>query len=220
MKPSTSKFINEYATLFPNIFDGITNLGDLIKKLKKLKDKEYYNEYVGFCWEYVVAEYFKKFGDHDMVNVCEYRQTYAGSKGDDADYGVDGWGWDINGKKRIACQVKFRANSQDNIAWDFEGKASLETFIREIIRSISQEDGRTHTTILLATTTNEGIRQGMKSEMEKCQFSRFIANELKQLNLDMSKLEFRVYNIDYWNNRLNNVRFWDHLRVRFSQATS
>lgn len=217
---SQSKFIAEYSQFAPDVFEGIEDLAGFMNKMKKFKRKPYYAEFVGFCWEYVVAEYFKKFGEHSTVDVCEYRQTYAGTtKGDDVDFGVDGWGWDMYGDGRIACQVKFRSSKSEKIADELEGVSTMTTFINEIIRDL-REHGRprANTIVLLVTTTTEIYGANSLEEMEKSNFWHQVKQEISNRGVDPADLEIRVYGFNYWDVQLGNPAFWNWLRARYQVA--
>ena len=203
----TSKFIAEYLHLMPDVFEGVNSLDDLQKKIKKMVGHPSYAHFSGFLWEYVVAMYFYKFGEHDTVNVCDYRQTYAGSHGDDADYGLDGYGVDHEGRK-ILCQVKYRADPKNRIA---KSKIStLDTFVQQIVENAENENGEV--IVLLCTTSNEFINPAILESMAENGFTEAVGKMVLAKNAKIQNLKFLVYDVRWWRDRLGNPRFWNFVR--------
>lgn len=215
-----SKFVAEYAHYAPDLFEGVNDFKQFMAKMETFRRKPYYAHFVGFCWEYVVAEYFKKFGQHDTVNVCEYSQTYAGStKGDEVDFGVDGWGWNINRDGRIACQVKFRANKSAKIADEFEGVSTMNTFVTQIINDLrTQGKPRKKTIVVLVTTTTEFNGCSDLQTMDRSAFWFHVKEEMTKRGVDTTDMVMQLFGYNYWLQRLNNVRFWDIMRKELDKA--
>lgn len=200
----------------PNVFDGVHSLEDLQAKIAQMVSHPQYAGFAGFLWEYVVAKYFLKFGEHHTVNVCEYRQTYAGSHGEDADYGLDGYGVDILGKYKIICQVKYRAFARNKIGQEHgnpDKANSLTTFVNEICRNL-QENPKL--IVLLCTTSDEFVKHNDRKTMEKVPFADKIKKELKSRNVEHDQMKMKIYDLGYWSMALKNPRFWDFVRSEFS----
>ena len=211
-----SKFEIEYAYLMPDVFVGVNSLADLQAKIQLMYGHEKYAEFAGFLFEFVVAKYFKKFGEHHTVNVCEYVQTYAGHVGEYADHGLDGYGVDILGKRRIVCQVKYRSNETDRIGQEFNNpdkQKSLNTFINEICRNLAITP---NLIVLLCTTSDECVKLDDKKSVERVPFCKRIKDELKLRGVSADNMILRIYDIKFWNLVLKNPRFWNFVRNEFS----
>ena len=202
----TSKFISEYLHLMPDVFEGVNSFSKLKKKIEKMEGVPEYNHFAGFLWEYVVAMYFYKFGEHHNVNVCDYRQTYAGAHGEDADYGLDGYGTTMEGET-ILCQVKYRKNAKIRIG--LRTSETLDTFVNEIIRN---QEGNKKLIILLCSSTNEYVNTASRSSFSENCFADLITGKLKARGVSIENIEFRVFDENYWKICLNNPRFWDYIR--------
>jgi hypothetical protein len=211
-----SKFEIEFAHLMPDVFEGVSSFSDLKAKIGKMSSHKHYPEFSGFLFEHVVAQYFYKFGEHHSVDVCDYRQTYAGSHGVDADYGIDGYGCNILGTQRLLCQVKYRSSPSDRIgAKKRNNKNELHTFINEIVRNLEIDE---NITILLCSTTNEYVKLSDRNTMEKIPFAQIIKNELKLRNANYAKMRIKAYDLHYWEIVFNNSRFWEFVRRQFAMA--
>lgn len=206
----TSKFIAEYLHLMPDVFEGVNSLKDLQNKIQKMAGHPNYSHFAGFLWEYVVAMYFYKFGEHHTVNVCDYRQTYAGSHGDDADYGLDGYGETFLGNP-ILCQVKYRSSKNSKIGKEKNQKpGALDTFVNEICRNLSLTDKQV--IVLLCSTTNEFSNLKNSNAMQNLPFSKMVIEKLKERGTSVDRVIFRVYDFQFWEIWLKNVRFWNFVR--------
>ncbi len=205
------KFINEFRHLNPNILDEVNSLGDLTRILSKIKTQPYYEHFVGFLWEFIIGEYFTKFGEHVNVNVCDYQATYAGSTGIFADYGVDGFGGTINYQKKILCQIKYRANPFRSLKAN--DVSALDTFIRQVYSEFQQNNS---IEVLICSTTNEQIGNQMtRKAMNNCGLAKSIHKKLEQLyGVPYQSISIRVYDSEYWSKALDNIRFWATLRSR------
>lgn len=206
----TSKFIAEYLHLMPDVFEGVNSLEDLQNKIEKMVGHPSYAHFSGFLWEYVVAMYFYKFGEHHTVNVCDYRQTYAGSHGDDADYGLDGYGETFLGNP-ILCQVKYRSFRNNKIGKEKNQKpGALDTFVNEICRNLVLTDKKV--IVLLCSTTNEFSNLKNPKEMQNLPFSKMVMEKLKGRGASVDRVIFRIYDFSFWEICLKNVRFWNFVR--------
>lgn len=213
----THKFINEYLKFDPDVFEGVNSLSNFKGKIARHMGKSYYAGFSGFAWEYVVAEYIKRFGEHPTVDVCDYVQTYAGTHGDLADHGVDGYGFDGSGEYKIICQVKYRSEIGKSFGKDLfdpNGEEDLTTFINEICRVRSEQN---KIMVLFCTTTDEGIgKTGItQNEMfgDNILLMKHLRVELKKRGVpDIYSIPIKIFNYWYWEKSLN-PRFWAHLRM-------